>query len=52
MIEGNRRPTPRWDSPEEKVTAVWALRAELGTEHGTAQRVASQRIKPDLQPGR
>lgn len=31
--------------PGEKASAVWmvrTLRAELGTEHGTVQRVASQ----------
>ena len=33
--------TPRY-SPEEKAAAVRTLRAELGTEHGTVQRVATQ----------
>ena len=39
------RPTTRRYSPEEKAQAVRlvrTLRAELGTEHGTVQRVASQ----------
>ncbi|ANQ75665.1 transposase [Rhodococcus qingshengii] len=39
------RPTTRRYSPEEKAGAVRmvrALRAELGTEHGAASRVASQ----------
>ena len=39
------RPTTRWYSPEEKAAAVRmvrTLRAELGTEHGTVQRVATQ----------
>jgi transposase len=39
------KPTSRRDSPEEKAAAVRmvrALRAELGTEHGTVQRVARQ----------
>ena len=39
------KPTARRDSPEEKVAAVRmvrTLRVELGTEHGTVQRVASQ----------
>ena len=44
----NRRsgkPTTRRYSPEEKAAAVRmvrTLRAELGTEHGTVHRVASQ----------
>ena len=39
------KPTTRRYSPEEKAAAVRmvrTLRAELGTEHGTVQRVASQ----------
>jgi transposase len=39
------KPTGRRYSPEEKAGAVRmvrALRAELGTEHGTVQRVARQ----------
>ena len=39
------KPTTRRYSPEEKATAVRmvrALRAEIGTEHGTVQRVATQ----------
>jgi transposase len=39
------KPTSRRYSPEEKVAAVRmvrTLRAELGTEHGTVQRVAHQ----------
>jgi transposase-like protein len=39
------KPTTRRYSPEEKASAVRmvrTLRAELGTEHGTVQRVASQ----------
>ena len=39
------KPTTRRYSPEEKVAAVRmvrTLRAELGTEHGTVQRVANQ----------
>ena len=39
------KPTTRRYSPEEKAAAVRmvrALRAELGTEHGTVQRVARQ----------
>lgn len=39
------RPTTRRYSPEEKAGAVRmvrALRAELGTEHGTTARVSSQ----------
>jgi transposase len=39
------KPTSRRYSPEEKVAAVrmvGTLRAELGTEHGTVQRVAHQ----------
>ena len=40
-----KKPTARRYSPEEKAAAVRmvrALRAELGTEHGTVQRVARQ----------
>ena len=43
--QGYGRPTARRYPPEEKVAAVRmvrALRPELGTEHGTVQRVASQ----------
>jgi transposase len=39
------KPTTRRYSPEEKAAAVWmvrTLRAEVGTEHGTVQRVARQ----------
>ncbi len=39
------KPTARRYSPEEKAAAVRmvrTLRAELGTEHGTVQRVATQ----------
>jgi transposase len=39
------KPTTRTYSPEEKVAAVRmvrTLRVELGTEHGTVQRVARQ----------
>ncbi|MCW2833581.1 MAG: transposase [Nocardioides sp.] len=39
------RPTTRRYSPDEKAAAVRmvrTLRAELGTEHGTVQRVATQ----------
>ena len=39
------KPTRRRYSPEEKAAAVRmvrTLRAELGTEHGTVQRVAEQ----------
>ena len=39
------KPTTRRYSPEERAAAVRmvrTLRAELGTEHGTVQRVASQ----------
>jgi transposase len=39
------KPTSRRYSPEEKAAAVrmvCALRAELGTEHGTVHRVARQ----------
>jgi transposase len=39
------KPTTRRYSPEEKAAAVRmvrALRVELGTEHGTVQRVAEQ----------
>lgn len=42
---GFGKPTARRYSPEEKAAAVRmvrTLRAELGTEHGTVQRVASQ----------
>ena len=41
----NGKPTTRRYSPEEKAAAVRmvrTLRAELGTEHGTVQRVAAQ----------
>lgn len=45
-IEGTRRgPTTRRYSPEEKARAVRLvrqLRKELGTSHGTVQRVADQ----------
>ena len=40
-----RRPTARRYSPEEKAQAVRLvrqLRAELGTDHGTVQRIAGQ----------
>ena len=43
--EGSGKPTTRRYSPEEKAAAVRmvrTLRAELGTEHGTVQRVATQ----------
>ncbi len=43
--QGLGRPTARRYSPEEKAAAVRmvrTLRAELGTEHGTVHRVASQ----------
>lgn len=43
--QGSGKPTARRYSPEEKAAAVRmvrTLRAELGTEHGTVQRVASQ----------
>lgn len=43
--QGSGKPTARRYSPEEKVAAVRmvrTLRAELGTEHGTVQRVATQ----------
>ncbi|WP_227531403.1 IS3 family transposase [Microbacterium tenebrionis] len=43
--EGSGKPTMRRYSPEEKAAAVRMvriLRAELGTEHGTVQRVATQ----------
>lgn len=43
--QGSGKPTARRYSPEEKASAVRmgrTLRAELGTEHGTVQRVASQ----------
>ena len=39
------KPTTRRYSPEERAAAVRmvrALRAEIGTEHGTVQRVATQ----------
>lgn len=39
------KPQTRRNSPEEKAAAVrmvGTLRAELGTEHGTVQRVATQ----------
>src|SRR5579872_1607124 len=42
---GSGKPTARRYSPEEKAAAVRmvrTLRAELGTEHGTVQRVAAQ----------
>jgi transposase-like protein len=41
------KPTTRRYSPEEKAAAVRmvpALRAELGTEHGTVQRVAQRMV--------
>ena len=43
--QGSGKPTTRRYSSEEKAAAVRmvrTLRAELGTEHGTVQRVASQ----------
>jgi len=43
--QGYGRPTARRYSSEEKAAAVRmvrTLRAELGTEHGTVQRVATQ----------
>jgi len=43
------KPTTRRYSPEEKAAAVRmvrTLRAELGTEHGTIQRVAAQLNAP------
>ncbi|MET4705568.1 transposase [Frigoribacterium sp. UYMn621] len=43
--QGSGKPTTRRYSPEEKAAAVRmvrTLRAELGTEHGTVQRVATQ----------
>ena len=43
--QGAGKPTARRYSPEEKAAAVRmvrTLRAELGTEHGTVHRVASQ----------
>lgn len=43
--QGSGKPTARRYSPEEKAAAVRmvrTLRAELGTEHGTVQRVALQ----------
>ena len=44
--EGSKgKPTTRRYSPEERAAAVRmarSLRAELGTEHGTVQRVATQ----------
>jgi len=45
MEQSPGKPTARRYSPEEKAGAVRmvrALRAELGTEHGTVQRVARQ----------
>ena len=42
--QGSGKPTTRRYSSEEKAAAVRmvrTLRAELGTEHGTVQRVAS-----------
>lgn len=43
--QGSGKPTSHQYSPEEKAAAVRmvrTLRAELGTEHGTVQRVATQ----------
>jgi len=43
--QGSGKPTTRRYSPEEKAAAVRmvrTLRAELGTEHGTVQLVATQ----------
>jgi len=43
--QGSGKPTTRRYSPEEKAAAVRmvrTLRAELGTDHGTVQRVATQ----------
>ncbi|MBB2976248.1 transposase-like protein [Microbacterium endophyticum] len=43
--QGSGKPTARRYSSEEKVAAVRmvrTIRAELGTEHGTVQRVATQ----------
>lgn len=43
--QGPGKPTTRRYSPEERAAAVRmvpTLRAELGTEHGTVQRVATQ----------
>ncbi|WP_460994096.1 IS3 family transposase [Sinomonas soli] len=43
--QGSGKPTARRYSPEEKAAAVRmvrTLRAELGTDHGTVQRVAAQ----------
>ncbi|ANG85780.1 transposase [Microbacterium aurantiacum] len=43
--QGSGKPTARRYSPEEKAAAVRmvrTLRAELGTEHGTVHRVATQ----------
>lgn len=43
--QGAGKPTARRYSPEEKAAAVRmvrTLRAELGTEHGTVHRVATQ----------
>ena len=43
--QGSGKPTARRYSPEEKAAAVRmvrTLRAEIGTEHGTVQRVATQ----------
>ncbi|WP_235781167.1 IS3 family transposase [Sinomonas notoginsengisoli] len=45
MAASHGKPTARRYSPEEKAAAVRmvrTLRAELGTEHGTVQRVAAQ----------
>jgi transposase len=45
QVPGKPTPTSRRYSPEEKAAAVRmvrALRAELGTEHGTVYRVAQQ----------
>jgi hypothetical protein len=49
-----KKPTSRRYSPEEKASAVRmvrTLRAELGTEHGTVQRVASFGIPASSFPG-
>ena len=43
--QSRRKPTARRYTPEEKAQAVRLvrqLRAELGTDHGTEQRIASQ----------
>lgn len=45
LNQGSGKPTARRYSPEEKAAAVRmvrTLRAELGTEHGTVHRVATQ----------